>query len=320
FYQQHADKFDYAHLRDDLSQKYNACNDALTLLSEDVLYDRLNPNQFSARVEEIQKSIKDFCITFYTNWIPELGKLTIYNDILDNMNQILDNLRNNLLDLDKANELLIGSVKNKIENDYSQIVENFKNMQDCGYKEEFEKLRQLLTNYSNMTNLITKSLEYPRMLYDLNLESDKLINRFINDWNGIKEKIGADYDDDDEISKVDKFIDNKLKNNQNKFAAFGALSVNWNKFTERLESIKHKIREKFSISQNNWNFKTEKYKENSNCSKSLEEAKQLYITIENCFTLDFFEGALKLQSLEVNLDKILAYMEELYNVEIKQEE
>ncbi|CAG8837674.1 23722_t:CDS:1, partial [Cetraspora pellucida] len=79
------------------------------------------------------------------------------------------------------------------------------------------------------------------------------------------------------------------------------------------ETIKNKIHKKFKSLQTSWKFETEKYKANSNCAKQLSDAKQLFDTIENNFTLNFFEGALKLQSLEVDLGQILANIEELFN-------
>ncbi|CAG8705416.1 18865_t:CDS:2, partial [Gigaspora margarita] len=257
----------------------------------------------------IQDNLKEFLTKFYDLWLIELKKITLYNDIIADMKNVCVRFKNNLLDLDKVDDKLIGFVKNKIEKNYKQIVAKFQDMHDCGYRNEFENLQQLLTQYNQKTNLITKSLDYPELLYNLDLESKKLIDHFIEDWNKDKKQIGNSYHDN--VTKVDTFINNKLLNNKSEFAALDVL----------ITTIKTEIQKKFETIKTDWEPKTEEYKTNKKCSEHLKKANKLFTTIENDFTLKFFDRALKLQTLEGDLNNIIDEMEDIIKIkeEVKEE-
>ncbi|CAG8670329.1 9627_t:CDS:2, partial [Racocetra persica] len=115
---------------DNMTAFIKKCKVAISKLEEDIFYNRINNNQFSDKIEDIQTFVKEFNIMFYKNWISELKKLKLYNNILNDMLEIFKNLQSNLMNLDKANKKLIESVKSKIENDYIKIVEDFNTIQE----------------------------------------------------------------------------------------------------------------------------------------------------------------------------------------------
>ncbi|CAG8825953.1 40331_t:CDS:1, partial [Gigaspora margarita] len=64
----------------------------------------------------------------------------------------------------------------------------------------------------------------------------------------------------------------------------------------------------------NWKLKTEKYKTNKKFSEYQEKADELFTIIQKDFTLKFFDGVLKLQSLENLLNKIFEEIEDSINL------
>ncbi|CAG8523130.1 12733_t:CDS:2 [Cetraspora pellucida] len=288
-YKDHDNKFLYAHFRDDLSEVYQKCKKAISNLEEDIFKKEVDNNQFSVRIEDIQTFVKEFNIMFYENWITELKKLHLYNDIIDDIVETFENLKSNLMDLDNADKKLIGYIKSIIENNYLKIVENLNNIQDnmkdWEQKAEFQKLRDLLIEYNKIPNSITRSMEYPKMLTNLNLVSKELVNLFIRDWTETKKKIGTEYDDD--VKKIDNYMSELMPDDG--FIALCSLSIIWQRFCQNITRIKNNIYQNFQ------NFKI------------LGKLKS--------------KRAENLQLLENNLNQILNEIEEpdIYYINIKQE-
>ncbi|CAG8797954.1 16153_t:CDS:2, partial [Gigaspora margarita] len=108
----HHDKFEFAtinNINEDLKIKYESTKEGIGKLQNEVLQGNVDTNH---------------------SWLVELEKITLYNDIITDMKNAFEMFKNNLLDLDKVDDMLIGFVKNKIEENYDQIVAKFEQMHD----------------------------------------------------------------------------------------------------------------------------------------------------------------------------------------------
>ncbi|CAG8670319.1 9626_t:CDS:1 [Racocetra persica] len=147
-------------------------------------------------------------------------------------------------------------------------------------------------------------MEYPKMLTNLNLESKKLIDLFIQDWTEIKRKIGTGYDDD--VKNIDNAMSDLITNNG--FVALSCYSIIWKRLSNNIEEIKTKICDNFQTLQNSWQNENEKYK--VNFPSQMDKANQLISAVETNLNINFFDEAENLQSLENNLSQILKEIKE----------
>ncbi|CAG8804085.1 14709_t:CDS:2, partial [Racocetra persica] len=81
------------------------CKLAISELEENIFCNRIDNNQFSDKIEEIQTLVKEFNIMFYENWISELNKLELYSDIFDDMIETFKNLKGLQYDTGENEEL-----------------------------------------------------------------------------------------------------------------------------------------------------------------------------------------------------------------------
>ncbi|CAG8819156.1 19643_t:CDS:1, partial [Racocetra fulgida] len=139
------EKFRYINEDTSIKESYNSVQNAIESLQQEILQDQVDSRQFQVRTENIQALIKSFNEIFYERYIKELEAKLLYNDILDDLKAILSQLRESKLSLNQVDEHLMNKIKNKVDYINNHIRTEFTKMNDCGYKDEFEALKDSLT-------------------------------------------------------------------------------------------------------------------------------------------------------------------------------
>ncbi|CAG8774305.1 6470_t:CDS:2, partial [Racocetra fulgida] len=300
------EKFPYINEDISIKESFNLVQNAITSLQQEILQDQVESSQFQERTENIQALIKSFNEIFYKRYIKELEAKHLYNNILNDLKAILLQFRENKLSLNQVDDHLMKKIKDKVDNINNHIRTEFTKMNDCGYKEEFEALRDSLTRFNEIMSLIEKSLKLPQFIAELDKKSNDLLLHYFNDWAIAKEKIGSGYEEENQ--PIDYLINN-LSQEKNKFKAL-----------VRIENIKQKVLKKFSDLQNQWNSKLLNYADNEAYSIHLEKANRLINNIGSDLEISFYEGAFKLQTLDENLETILNEITEQEQIVVKHED
>ncbi|CAG8714839.1 1808_t:CDS:2, partial [Cetraspora pellucida] len=275
-----------------LKELCDSVNSKISYLQQQILTNPdLEETQFQTKIEEIQSSINDFNILFYENWIIELENKKYSQKTLEQMKQKLEQLKNELLELDIADHDMRNLVKINVDHIYKNICEEFEETNDCGYKTYHEDIKNSLLSFNKTQNLILKSLYLPTFLDDMNKKSESLLNQYIDGWSTCREKLGNDYEN--EAKSIDIFIE-RLKKQPNKLQVLKELSSYKETVNKTIENkIKPKVLNKLI---------------------SLRE-----ITISTELSIDLFNAASKLKSLDKKLGYVLEDLKTIEEITIKKE-